>query len=62
MTLPSTPNAGLARAELILRAALGEAHRGVAPTTAIAERGAVRTRSHCRFAPPLIHFIPDSLT
>ena len=24
--------------------------------------GADRARSHCRFAPPLIHFIPDSLT
>jgi hypothetical protein len=25
-------------------------------------RGAARARSHCRVAPPLIHFIPDSLT
>ena len=23
--------------------------------------GAIRARSHCRFVPPLIHFIPDSL-
>jgi hypothetical protein len=25
-------------------------------------RGGPRARSHCRFVPPLIHFIPDSLT
>ena len=24
--------------------------------------GGLRARSHCFFAPPLIHFIPDSLT
>jgi serine/threonine protein kinase len=24
--------------------------------------GAARARSHCRFAPPLIHFTPESLT
>ena len=31
---------------------------------AIANRfeGEARARSHCRFVPPLIHFIPDSLT
>ena len=27
-----------------------------------ARRGTARARSHCRFATPLIHFIPDSLT
>ena len=28
----------------------------------IATAGSARARSHCRFAPPLIHFIPDLLT
>jgi hypothetical protein len=31
-------------------------------STADAGGGATRVRSHCRFAPPRIHFIPDSWT
>jgi hypothetical protein len=31
-------------------------------TAAAASGGESRTGSHCRFAPPLIHFIPYSLT
>jgi hypothetical protein len=36
----------------------GGGHRGGAGQGG----GATRARSHCRFVPPLIYFIPDSLT
>jgi hypothetical protein len=43
------------------RRALRRAPRGPVPA-AEGQPGAARARSHCRFVPPRIHFIPDSLT
>jgi len=36
--------------------------RNVLDQATVAQVGLGRARSHCRFVPPLIHFIPDALT